>query len=83
MPEHAVGTREDWQAARDALAVWVAGTYLVGVAVLKRRGDRWPVGRTVSFVVLGMGKLGGRELLRPTGAQHRSLTRSRRGISRR
>lgn len=37
------------------LAVWVAGTYLVGVAVLKRRGDRWPVGRTVSFVVLGMG----------------------------
>jgi cytochrome c oxidase assembly factor CtaG len=37
------------------LAVWVAGLYLVGVAVLHRRGDRWPVGRTVSFVVLGMG----------------------------
>lgn len=37
------------------LAVWVAGVYLVGVAVLHRRGDRWPVGRTVSFVVLGMG----------------------------
>jgi cytochrome c oxidase assembly factor CtaG len=37
------------------LAVWVAGLYLVGVAVLRRRGDRWPVGRTVSFVVLGMG----------------------------
>ena len=37
------------------LAVWVAGVYLVGVAVLHRCGDRWPVGRTVSFVVLGMG----------------------------
>ncbi|WP_234412589.1 cytochrome c oxidase assembly protein [Nocardioides sediminis] len=37
------------------LAVWVAGAYLVGVALLRRRGDRWPVGRTVSFVVLGMG----------------------------
>jgi cytochrome c oxidase assembly factor CtaG len=37
------------------LAAWVAGTYLVGVAVLRRRGDRWPVGRTISFVVLGMG----------------------------
>ena len=37
------------------LTVWVAGVYLVGVAMLHRRGDRWPVGRTVSFVVLGMG----------------------------
>lgn len=37
------------------LAVWVAGIYLVGVAMLHRRGDCWPVGRTVSFVVLGMG----------------------------
>ena len=37
------------------LAVWVAGAYLVGVALLRRRGDVWPVGRTVSFVVLGMG----------------------------
>ena len=37
------------------LAVWVAGLYLVAVAVLHRRGDRWPVGRTLSFVVLGMG----------------------------
>lgn len=37
------------------LAVWVAGVYLVGVAVLRRRGDRWPIGRTLSFVVLGMG----------------------------
>ena len=28
------------------LTVWVAGAYLVGVAVLRRRGDRWPLGRT-------------------------------------
>ena len=35
--------------------VWVAGLYLVGVGVLRRRGDRWPVGRTVSFVGVGMG----------------------------
>ena len=37
------------------LTVWVAGAYLVGVAVLHRRGDRWPLGRTFSFVVVGMG----------------------------
>jgi cytochrome c oxidase assembly factor CtaG len=36
------------------LTVWVAGAYLVGVAALRRRGDRWPPGRTVAFVV-GMG----------------------------
>jgi len=35
--------------------VWVAGTYLVGVAVLRRRGDHWPVGRTISFVGVGIG----------------------------
>jgi putative copper resistance protein D len=37
------------------LTVWVAGLYVVGVAVLRRRGDRWPVGRTVAFVGVGMG----------------------------
>ena len=37
------------------LTVWVAGTYLYGVHVLHRRGDRWPVGRTLSFVGVGMG----------------------------
>jgi cytochrome c oxidase assembly factor CtaG len=37
------------------VTVWVAGLYLTGVWVLRRRGDRWPLGRTVSFVVLGMG----------------------------
>ncbi|MDP9443568.1 MAG: cytochrome c oxidase assembly protein [Actinomycetota bacterium] len=29
--------------------------YLYGVRVLRRRGDRWPWGRTVSFVLLGLG----------------------------
>ncbi|WP_161803979.1 cytochrome c oxidase assembly protein, partial [Gulbenkiania mobilis] len=37
------------------LTVWVAGVYLCGVLVLRRRGDRWPPGRTLAFVVLGMG----------------------------
>ena len=35
--------------------VWVVGLYLTGVWVLRRRGDRWPWGRTVAFVVVGMG----------------------------
>ena len=35
--------------------VWVAGLYLWGVAVLRRRGDHWPIARTVSFVGIGMG----------------------------
>ena len=37
------------------VTVWGVGLYLLGVHALHRRGDRWPVGRTVSFVVLGMG----------------------------
>ncbi len=37
------------------VTVWAAGLYLLGVRALHRRGDRWPVGRTVSFVGLGMG----------------------------
>ncbi len=37
------------------ITVWVAGLYLYGVRVLHRRGDRWPVGRTLAFVVVGMG----------------------------
>jgi cytochrome c oxidase assembly factor CtaG len=35
--------------------VWVAGLYVVGVAVLRRRGDGWPVGRSISFLAIGMG----------------------------
>jgi cytochrome c oxidase assembly factor CtaG len=37
------------------LSVWMAGLYLVGVHRLRARGDRWPLGRTISFVVLGTG----------------------------
>jgi cytochrome c oxidase assembly factor CtaG len=35
--------------------VWVTGLYLLGVQRLRARGDRWPWGRTFSFVVVGMG----------------------------
>lgn len=31
--------------------VWVAGLYLVGVWRLRERGDRWPVGRTIAFLI--------------------------------
>jgi cytochrome c oxidase assembly factor CtaG len=37
------------------ITIWAAGLYLYGVHRLHRRGDRWPVGRTVSFVALGLG----------------------------
>lgn len=37
------------------LTVWVAGTYLLGVWTLRSRGDHWPLGRTLAFVVGGMG----------------------------
>jgi putative copper resistance protein D len=37
------------------LTIWVAGLYLLGVHTLHRRGDHWPVGRTLAFVALGMG----------------------------
>jgi putative copper resistance protein D len=37
------------------VTVWVAGAYLMAVRTLQRRGDRWPLGRTLAFVVGGMG----------------------------
>jgi putative copper resistance protein D len=37
------------------LVVWAAGLYLYGVWRLHERGDRWPLGRTLAFVVGGMG----------------------------
>jgi cytochrome c oxidase assembly factor CtaG len=37
------------------LIVWAAGLYLYGVWRLHDRGDHWPVGRTLAFVVGGMG----------------------------
>ena len=39
------------------VSVWAAGLYLFGVWLLHSRGDRWPIGRTVSFVPLGLGSL--------------------------
>jgi len=39
------------------LIVWVTGLYLIGVGVLRRRGDSWPLPRTLSFVLPGMGGL--------------------------
>ncbi|MGZ6752442.1 MAG: cytochrome c oxidase assembly protein [Nocardioides sp.] len=32
------------------VTVWAAGLYVSGVVVLRRRGDRWPVGRSVAFL---------------------------------
>jgi len=37
------------------VTVWATGLYLLGVAAMRRRGDHWPVGRTLAFVVVGMG----------------------------
>jgi cytochrome c oxidase assembly factor CtaG len=37
------------------LIVLTAGLYLWGVVRMQRRGDRWPIGRTLSFVVVGLG----------------------------
>ena len=37
------------------LVVWATGLYLFGVWRLHERGDRWPIGRTLAFVVGGMG----------------------------
>ena len=37
------------------LLVWACGLYLFAVWRLHDRGDRWPIGRTLSFVVGGMG----------------------------
>ena len=58
LPEFTLGrvfTETSLEPVPFVLTVWIAGLYLVGVVVLHRRGDHWPVGRTVSFVVVGMG----------------------------
>ncbi|GEP37043.1 hypothetical protein NPS01_07060 [Nocardioides psychrotolerans] len=36
------------------ITVWGVGLYVLGVVTLRRRGDRWPVGRTIAHGV-GMG----------------------------
>src|SRR3954451_19526669 len=58
LPRFTLGTvLPGWARAPGAfvLAVWVAGLYVWGVVTLHRRGDRWPVGRTIAFVPVGMG----------------------------
>ena len=39
--------------------VWVAGLYLLGVWMMRSRGDQWPAGRTLAFVVGGCGSVYG------------------------
>lgn|SRR4051812_48714555 len=42
-----------------ALGIAVAaGLYIAGLLVLHRRGDHWPVGRSVSFLLGGLGSIG-------------------------
>lgn len=36
-------------------AVWAVGLYVIGVVILHRRGDHWPVGRSIAFIGAGMG----------------------------
>lgn len=58
LPEPSVGAFfSQWSLAPlpFVVTVWVVGLYLAGVLVLRRRGDRWPVGRTLAFVGVGMG----------------------------
>jgi cytochrome c oxidase assembly factor CtaG len=58
LPEFTLGrvfTETSLEPVPFILTVWVAGLYLLGVVALHRRGDRWPVGRTVAFVPVGMG----------------------------
>jgi cytochrome c oxidase assembly factor CtaG len=58
LPEFTVGSVfTDWglDPLPFVITVWAAGLYVFGVTVLRRRGDRWPLGRTLAFVVLGMG----------------------------
>ena len=57
LPEFTLGrvfTETSLEPVPFVLTVWIAGLYLFGVVALHRRGDRWPVGRTCSFVA-GMG----------------------------
>jgi putative copper resistance protein D len=58
LPEFTLGrvfTETSIEPVPFVLTVWIAGLYLLGVVALHRRGDHWPAGRTVSFVVVGMG----------------------------
>src|SRR5882762_5307742 len=47
-------TVDPWLAAIIAV---IGGVYLYGVSTLTRRGDKWPIGRTVAFVGGGLGTM--------------------------
>ena len=49
------------------VTVWAVGLYVLGVVVLHRRGDRWPVGRTLAFVALGAAALAAFDVSVPAG----------------
>ncbi len=58
LPEFTVGrVFTDWglDPFLFVIGVWVTGLYLLGVWTLRRRGDAWPLGRTLAFVGVGMG----------------------------
>ncbi|WP_246060574.1 cytochrome c oxidase assembly protein [Nocardioides dongxiaopingii] len=58
LPRFTLGTLfTEWSLAPLPLVVtvWAGGLYLLGVTTLRRRGDRWPVGRTIAFVGIGLG----------------------------
>jgi cytochrome c oxidase assembly factor CtaG len=46
---------EWWMALGIAVA---AGLYIAGLVVLRHRGDHWPAGRSVSFLLGGLGSIG-------------------------
>ncbi|QYJ04704.1 cytochrome c oxidase assembly protein [Nocardioides panacisoli] len=31
------------------ITVWASGLYILGVAIMRRRGDRWPIGRSIAW----------------------------------
>ena len=65
LPEFTLGSvLTDWgiDPIPFVVTVWAVGLYALGVATLRRPGDRWPIGRTVSFVGLGMGSFAVTEL---------------------
>jgi cytochrome c oxidase assembly factor CtaG len=54
LPEFTIGrVFTDWSLVPlgFVLTVWITGLYVVGVLMLRRRGDRWPVGRTIAFLI--------------------------------
>jgi cytochrome c oxidase assembly factor CtaG len=51
-------TEWTWEWAMAVGIAVAAGLYIAGLVVLHRRGDRWPVRRSVSFLLGGLGSIG-------------------------